>query len=256
MNKTTLMAVALATCLGYVPAGAAEVVSSNIVGYQKVNLASGLNLLATPFVGVGTGESAEINDALSSADMRTGTMAQFWDSATRKYSTVYYYDEDSDGGVFTDDSYEECLGPGWGDIDQIAISKAMNPGDGFWIQSDGSAVNTFAGEVSLDPVTISLTQGLNLVGNPFPAPLPISKITGNLRTGTMAQFWDSATRKYVTVYYYDEDSDGGVFTDDSYEACLGPGWGDIDQIAIDKNVGSCEGFWIQSDSAATITLSY
>lgn len=253
MKKLMTLAALVAACA---PAFTAEVESSNVVGYQKLNLVNGLNLVSAPFVAVGSGD-IDINDSLSSADMKTGTTASFWDSTLKKYTYVFYYDENSEGGVYTDGSYEECLGPGWGDIDQIAIDYPLVQGEGFWVQSEGASVNVFAGEVSTNAVNVSLISGLNLVGNPFPAPLPIQKITGaGLKTGTTANIWNPTTKKYSYVFYYDENSEGGVYTDGSYEECLGPGWGDIDQVSVDTEIDSLAGFWIQSETATNITIEY
>ena len=234
------------------PAWAAEVVSSNIVGYQKLALSDGLNLVAAPFVAVG-GSNPDINETMTSDSLKTGTVAQFWNAGS--YNTIYYYDVDSEGGVYTDDSYEDCLGPGWGDIDQVVVAQNMNGGEGFWIQSYGAATNVFSGEVSTNMVSLTLSDGLNLVGNPFPAGISIQNVkSSSLKTGTVAQFWNGSS--YATVYYYDEDSEGGVYTDDSYEDCLGPGWGDIDQISVNHNVKSAEGFWIQSYGSASATIEF
>ena len=233
-----------------VPAQAAEVVSSNIVGYQKLSLVNGLNLVAAPFVAVG-GETADINETMTSSDMKTGTLANFWNNGS--YETLYYYDEDSDGGIYDTDE-ETCLGPGWGNANQIVVSQDMVRGDGFWIQSSGAAENTFAGEVSTNTVSLTLNDGLNLVGNPFPKDISIQKITSDdLRTGTLANFWNNGS--YETVYYYDEDSDGGVYDTDE-ETCLGPGWGNANQIVVNHTISSGEGFWIQSSGAASASIEF
>ena len=55
MKTKTLAALALVAALGASPAWAAEVVSSNIVGYQKVTLQTGFNFVAPQFTAVGGG---------------------------------------------------------------------------------------------------------------------------------------------------------------------------------------------------------
>ena len=130
----------------------------------------------------------------------------------------------------------------------------MVPGEGFWIQSSGAAESTFAGEVSTNAVPLTLTTGLNLVGNPFPADLSIQKVTSTtLRTGTVAKFWKNGS--YQTVFYYDESSDGGIYDTDE-ETCLGPGWGNANQIVVNHTIASGEGFWIQSSGNATVLIEY
>ena len=236
------------------PAWAAEVVSSNIVGYTKVNVVAGLNMLSGAFVAVG-GENADMNDSVVSSDLGASTVAQFWDATGKAYSSLFYY-PDPDDGIYEDDSYENNLGAGWGDGDAIVVEKEMNPGTGFWVQSPSAATVTLCGEVSTNAVEVSLVAGLNLVGNPFPGQIDISAITSSdLAASTVAQFWNATAKSYTTVFYYPGPADG-IYEDDSYENNLGAGWGDGDAIAIDFPIDAGSGFWIQSPSAATISISY
>ena len=55
------------------PAWGAEVVSSNIVGYEKVSLVSGFNMVGVQFVDVGT----QAAKSLSSATQLDSTMSGF-----------------------------------------------------------------------------------------------------------------------------------------------------------------------------------
>ena len=254
MKTKTLAALALIAALGASPAWAAEVVSSNIVGYTKVNVVSGLNMISGAFVAVG-GENADINASVVSSDLPAATMAKFWDATTKSYSTLIYY-PDPDDGIYEDDSYENNLGAGWGDSDAIVVDKEMVPGTGFWVQSPSAATITLCGEVSTNSVDVSLVAGLNFVGNPFPGQIDISAITSSdLPAATMAKFWDATSKTYSTLIYY-PDPDDGIYEDDSYENNLGAGWGDSDAIAVDFPLDAGTGFWIQSPSAATITISY
>ena len=59
---------------------------------------------------------------------------KFWDSTTYQYQEVYFFGEEADG-VFTDDTYEETLGAGWGDADQIVVDFDIDVGQGFWVKS-------------------------------------------------------------------------------------------------------------------------
>ena len=238
------------------PAWAAEVVSSNIVGYTKVSVTQGLNLLAAPFAAVG-GETADINDLATSSDLPDGSVVRFWDAVTRSYSTAVWYSENADGGVYTDDSYEECLGAGWGDDNQIIQYIDMPINAGYWLQTAGSATVTLAGEVDTSEQTASLVQGLNLLGNPYPCEIPISSVVGtSLPDGSIAQFWNATSRTYTSAVWYSENADGGVYTDDSYEDCLGAGWGDDNQIVVNETIGAGEGFWVQTSASSTITFVF
>ena len=211
-------------------------------------------MLSTPFVAVG-GNVADINAVLSSDDLPSGAVLSFWSEGEYSYAT--YYGEDADGGVYADDTYETCLGPGWGDGNQIALEKDMTSGAGYWLEAGNSASVTYSGEVNTNKVTVSLVSGLNQVGNPFPAEIPLSNIkSATLVSGTVISFWDNTEKEYTYATYYGEDADGGVYSDDSYENCLGPGWGDGNQIAIDKNVATGEGFWLETGDASSLDFQF
>ena len=123
------------------PACGAEVVSKNIVGYTKVSLNQKLTILGTSFQDVGSQESTLDISALSAEGLAGGDMARFWNGST--YENVFYYSVNDEGGVYTDDTYETCLGAGWGDINQIAISKTIDISKGFWIDAASAATLTF-----------------------------------------------------------------------------------------------------------------
>lgn len=192
------------------------------------------------------GESVDINDFVSE-DLTTGAVAQFWDGSS--YAMAYYYDENSDGGVYSSDG-EECLGPGWGDEDQIITGNVLPTGSGFWVISSPATLIA-AGEVSSSN-TITVEAGTWLVANPLPTATNTKNIKcPGFETGTVAQFWNGTG--YTLAYYYDENSDGGVYSEDG-EECLGPGWGDEDQIVIDHDIAVGEGFWVISGTGSEVTF--
>ena len=208
MNKTTLMAVALATCLGYVPAGAAEVVSSNVVGYQKLSIpAGGYALLANPFTVVGSdGETFPINDMFAddvgqSTEGRTaglGDRIQVWNSATQGYTTYFM------------SSFVHAWA---GSNPRQAATEAFDAGDGYWYQNRGQSAFelTVSGEVATNDVEVTLVPGYTLVCNPFPADIPLNSesidwVSAGATEGRTAglgdriQVWDAATQGYTTYF--------------------------------------------------------
>ena len=115
MKKTALLAVALATCLGYVPAQAAEVVSSNIVGYSKLTLKGndGYTMIANPFVEVGTGDLIGIADMFAddTTNAKSGTSASAADNIKvwngEGYETYWYRKPKSGDAVWVKGSTSE-----------------------------------------------------------------------------------------------------------------------------------------------------
>ncbi len=246
MKKTMMIAALFAAST--LAASAADVYSSNIVGYTKLSLGSGLSIIGAQFEAVGGG-GLDIQN-ITSEDLTGGDIVKFWTGSG--YTTVFYYGEENDGGVYEDDSYEVCLGPGWGDINQIAVSLPIDTGEGFWLQAGGASDVTISGQVG-STNEVSVASGLTLVVNPYPTGIDIAEIQADgLTGGDIAKFWTGSG--YSTVFYYGEENDGGVYEDDSYEVCLGPGWGDINQIAVSSAIAVGEGFWVQAGSAATLTF--
>jgi hypothetical protein len=76
-----------------------------------------------------------------------GDWIKFWNPSTYQYQEAYYFGEDADG-VFADDTYEETLGAGWGDADQIIIDIDIDVGQGFWVQSVNGGDIVFPNPIS------------------------------------------------------------------------------------------------------------
>ena len=225
------------------PAWGAEVVSSNIVGYEKVSLTDATyKMSGIQFVNVG-GANASLND-LFVGNIAYGTEIMFLDPSGA-YITYKYleeaYDEDNDTFV-----------EGWGDGDEYLVSNPLANGSGFWFCPHADGDVTQAGQVSAEgTVTISIPAGAyTMVCNPFPTGFnPNSATWGdNLAYGTMIMTLD-ASGAYVTYKYleeaYDEDAD-----------TFAPGWGDGDEYLIKTDIADVgEGFWVYAPSATTLTIS-
>ena len=134
MKKTALLAVALAACLGYAPARAADVVSSNIVGYEKLNLAAETFVMGgIQFVNVG-GTSATLNELFSQTDIPEDTEIRFFDATQGKY-TYFNYIEDA----WDDDAKEEV--PGWANrAGDLVTSAIAGVGQGFWMKAPDESI--------------------------------------------------------------------------------------------------------------------
>ena len=216
MKKTALLAVALATCLGYVPAQAAEVVSSNVVGYEKITLTPGFNMIGNQFLVVGGTAFQNINQMfkdstqlVAGADDSEADSILTWDGSS--YSKVYYYD---------DYDYK------WYDTDEADPSTTtLNAGSGFWFKHAGNETitTTLAGEVPTNATyQVQLTGGFNFVANPYPMAICPN---GNYFTveGAVAGADDSEADSILTwdgssyskVYYYDDYDNNWYDTDEA-----------------------------------------
>ena len=136
MKNATIAALALALGLGYVSANATEVVSSNVVGYQKLSIpAGGYALLANPFTQVGSdGETFAINDMFANDSEKStagnnagqGDTIEVWDPTIQGYSDLYFF--------------SSRAGNKWaGSNPRTATEDSIPAGAGFWYRNRGSS---------------------------------------------------------------------------------------------------------------------
>ena len=244
MNKKIYALAALAAVA--LPAWAAEVYSSNIVGYQKVNLdAATYKMGGIQFVGVGEA-AVSLND-LFTGDIAYGTQIMFLDDSGAYDIYTYLeeaYDEEADDFV-----------PGWGDGFENLVSAETLPvtaGTGFWYYPEEGTTVTQAGQVSTnETITVNVPAGqYTLVSNPFPKGFNPNDVTWNadLPYGSEILTRDENGAYDIYTYLeeaYDEESDDFV-----------PGWGDGFENLVAAPIADVgEGFWVKSETDATITFT-
>ena len=142
MKKQLLMA--LVACAASC-AWAAEVYSDNIVGYTKITVNPGLNLLGSSFVQVGSGEALDINDAIKNNGLpgldenmeRFLTTIRLWTGSS--YDTYGFLTEaEAIANEWPEAANKWLLGD-FSDIADVTIPA----GAGFWIQTTGTGSVTF-----------------------------------------------------------------------------------------------------------------
>ena len=225
----------------------AEVTSSNTVGYQKVQLTPGFNMISPAFNEIG-GDIKAIKNIFQE---KTGWVAADTDAEADYiyiwhnggYAYTYFVSTDADeNGAWAngEDSYTET-------DDQLPENV------GFWLYNRGSArtVN-LAGEVPTDDAVISIIPGFTMVSNPFAAPIPVKSIVATSGEFVGADTDAEADYIYIwrnggydTTYFVSTDADeNGAWAngEDSYtetEDTIAPG----------------EAFWFyRRGSAMTITI--
>ena len=214
-----------------VPAWAADVVSSNIVGYKKVTLAAdNYTLLAPMFTCVGGGDKAipdifAEDDFVASDTASDADFIELWEDGA--YSRKFFFSSDANNAWSSDqDGYDET--------DETIEGKL-----GFWFynrDTDDKEV-TLAGEVPTEDVEVVIAgDNYTLIGNPFAAPLPIKSIvavSGAFTASDTAsdadfiELWEDGgySRKYFFSSdagdAWSSDQDGYDETDDTIPAGLG-----------------------------------
>ena len=244
MKKTALLAVALAACLGYAPARAADVVSSNIVGYEKLNLtAEKFAMCATQFELVGGG-SGTLSDLFSATDIPYGTEIRFLNERGA-YDVYKYleeaYDEDADDFV-----------PGWADGFENLVSTPVDVGTGYWVKAPENYDLTQAGQVANDAtITLTLTPGMfQMISNPYPDGFNPNAVTwANLEYGTEIRVLNA--RGAYDVYKYLEEAYDEVADD------FVPGWADgFENLVVASIADIKQGFWIRSNASNPVTITF
>ena len=228
MKTKTLAALALVAALGASPAWAAEVVSSNIVGYQKVTLQPGFNFVAPQFTAVGGGAidlqslHLDIDDSVAEGADAIGIL----DEGGNPVATYYWLPKDAFGGEksgWVDDNFE---------LAQVSIDNGVS----VLLDSSDDLTVTISGEVSTNDSQVITVQGFNFIGNSTPVSIDIQDIQldidDSLAEGADAiGILDDGGNPIATYYWLPKDAFGGEksgWVDDNFELAevdLAPGQG-------------------------------
>ena len=229
------------------PAWGAEVVSSNIVGYNKVTLTPGYNMLSPMFSYVGGGDKA-IVDLFEEKD---GFVAGEADSEA-DYILVWYGGGYAYTYFFSTDAADENADAKWasGEDSFSETTDDLPPNTGFWFYNRSSQRTvTLAGEVPTNDVSVVVSPGYTMLSNPFSAAMPVKSIIATSGSLTAGEADSEADYIYVwrnggydATYFYSTDADNAWASgDDSFSE-------------TDESIGPGEAFWFYSRSAGQITL--
>lgn len=260
MRKTTLLAVAMAACLGYAPAQAADVVSSNIVGYQKVSLDAGYNMIGVQFVEVGSGD---VKKELQTVGELASTMDGFDENGDFATEMMVWKDNDyttygwsgTSGTEYLEDSSFDNK---WLTRDlEEPEDEELAETDAFWIKAGSAGTITISGQVPDGDVTVPLTIGYNMVSCPLP--MTVSIATFGTLSSSMAGFdenGDFATELMVwkdgdyTTYGWSGTSGTDYLEDSSFDNK----WLTRDLEIPEETIDFGHGVWIKAGSAGSITF--
>ncbi len=196
------------------PAWGAEVVSSNIVGYNKVNLVKGFTQIGVQFQNVGTDDqSIGLNDLQFTGlvgfdwdEFVAGDTLTIWDPTTQTYANTYSW-----SGVRSED-YDVPANVWFDEAELAEADVPLSAGDSVFVNSSSqeTPTATVAGEVMSDAaVTIQLSKGFTQFANPYPVAVKINDISFSGLTGfDWSEFvatdtltiWDPSTQTYPNTY--------------------------------------------------------
>lgn len=243
-----------------VPARAAEVVSSNIVGYDKITLAAGYNMVGLQFVQVG-GTDLDLSTAIIMDASYDGYNSNYDFANTMRVWTGKGYTTYGWAGTSgTDVDDDPDLDNTWTDLDaEAVIGKTLDAADGVWIYATAPGQVTVSGEVPTNrTIVVNLSAGYNMVCNPFPAATPVTSFgrldnsfvgyNSNYDFATTMKVW---TGKGYTSYGWAGSS--GTDVDDDPD--LDYTWTDLDAEATSAIIPIGTAVWINAAQAGTITFT-
>ena len=231
--------------------------SSNIVGYQKIQLHAGYNMIGAQFTKVGGGKlNIEDNDFQPDASL-PGI-----DLSTDDYFTSYIMPW---GGSDYAQNIYWAGNVGWGEeYDNKWLTGEFQPAEkefseseGAWLWTPSAASVTVAGEVITTNVTVQLSAGFNMLSCPFPCAITLDSI---VPSATMSGI-DESTEEYFTSYIMPWG--GSDYAQNIYWAG-NVGWGEeYDNkwltgsfTPASKTFALGEGFWLYTPTACSVTFVY
>ena len=240
------------------PAQAADVVSSNIVGYNKVSLNNGLTMVGVQFNEVGGGDIplttiGVLNEGAEGFDEDGvyATTLRVWNG--RGYATYGW--AGTSPGEYMDD---ETLNNTWLDNNQEVPDVDLSNEGAFWISTSDATTMTLSGEVSsAESIQVNLSSGLNMLANPYPAAVKVSdfgkltNVAGFDEDGNYAatlRVWNG--RGYVTYGWSGTSPE--EFMDD---ATLNNMWLDNNQEKPTATIAIGQSVWVSLPDASTITFT-
>lgn len=242
-------------------AWAAEVYSENVVGYTKVTVNPGFNLLGSSFVQVGSGEALDINEAIKNNGLPGLTEDMSYFNTTVRLWTGNGYDT---YGFITE---EEAVANEWPEAsnkwlleDFSAIAAVSVPaGDGFWVKTTGTGTITLIGQVPAAATTdVTINPGFNLVSSPYAKDINIQDVKVNGLPGlTEDSSYFYTTMRLWTGNGYDTY---GYITAEEAIANEWPEAADkwlLEDFSAIANVTipAGAGFWIKTTGTGSVTFT-
>jgi hypothetical protein len=227
--KKLVLTVAVLAVAGIV---SAQVYSSNIVGYAKVNNQAGLQLFGMQFVGDSTATPVSV----------------FGDSLPVG-SKIYTYTNNGDGtGTYGITSYLQPAFPPGAPAAWNNPTLPLGLGSGFWVELPGAAADVetiMAGEVLGDAsVAETIQPGLQLIANPYPYDITVGSLMIAPTVGDK-------------VYTYVNNGDGtGTYGITSYLQPAFPPGAPAAWNNPSAPITVSDGFWYESAAGGNNTLTW
>ena len=242
-------------------AWAAEVYSENVVGYTKVTVQPGFNLLGSSFVQVGSGEALDISDAVKVSGLngldegleKFVTTLKVWTGTS--YDAYGYVNAEEAAAWEWPEAADKWLLEDMTDIATVPVPA----GNGFWVKAAQTGTITLIGQVPAAAETsINVTPGFSLISCPYAKDINIQDIKVNGLNGL-----DEALEKFVTIIKVWTGTSYDTYGYVNAEEAAAWEWPeaadkwlleDMTDIA-DVTIPAGAGFWIKTSGTGSVTFT-
>ncbi len=223
------------------------------MGYQKISLNAGYNMIGAQFTKVGGAALDAAEDFIpgsnmSGVDTSTYQFTSYlmpWEGSG--YGESIYWSGNTGMGADYDNKW---LTPGW-----TPATCPISESEGTWIWTPSATTVLVSGEVVTTNVTVNLSAGYNMVCCPFPASMVLSAIvpaesmsgvdTSTYQFTSYIMPWDGSG--YGESIYWSGNTGMGADYDNKW---LTPSW-----TPASKTFLPGEGFWIYTPTACQVTFT-
>jgi len=215
--------------------------SSNVVGYQTINVPAGSSMRTSTFKAI-SGNYKISDIGVEGATGAGGEMGQLI-NADGTWGNSYFYLTEEEAFVTTG-WYKDMLGD-----EAVTDEDVLTVGQAFIFTSDSDITFTYAGQVIPQP-TYNVPAGSSIVGNPSPVQVKVSEITVEGATGAGGEMGQliNMDGTWGNSYFYLTEEEAFVTTG-WYKDMLG------DEAVTDEDVlDPADAMIFTSDSDLTFTF--
>ena len=239
------------------------VVSSNTVGYQRMNLDAGYNMIGVQFVEVGTG--ANVKD-VSTIGVLSSDMAGFDEDGNYATEMMVWRNGNYlptfgwSGTSASEYMDEPTLDKKWLNLAYEETEDTLASYDAFWIKSSTGGTITISGQVPTNDVTVALAAGYNMVANPFPKAVKVSDF--GVLSDTMPGFDEDGNYAVEMMVWQNGNYlptfgwSGTSASEYMDEPTLDNKWLNLAYEETDDEVEFGHAVWIKSSVSGSITFTF
>ena len=230
------------------------------MGYQKIALSAGYNLVGIQFSQIG-GDSLNLSTAVLLDSGYAGYDDDYNFSTTlRVWNGSEYVTYGWAGTSGTDVDNDPTLDNTWTDLEAYEVEgETLDTAQGIWIRAAKAGTALVAGEVTTTSVTLNLIAGPNLIASPYPTTVKVTDfgILDSSFSGYDADYnFKTRLRKWNGTEYIAFGWAGTSGTVIDEDPSLDNTWTDLEAYETAETIAPGEGVWILSEKAGTITFTF